>query len=61
MKQERLNSLAVLSFNKDVISDMHDFNQRVIENFASKKLRHAEYVQAVEHRRHHHVSLHLSS
>ena len=25
MKQDRLNSLAVLSFHKDVISDMHAF------------------------------------
>ena len=44
MKKDTLNSLAVLSFHKDVISDMHDFNQRVIENFTSKKLRRAEYM-----------------
>ena len=44
MKQDRLNSLAVLSIRKDVISDMHDFNQRVIEHFASKKSRRAEYM-----------------
>ena len=44
MKQDRLNSLAVLSFHKDVTSDMHDFNQSVIENFASKNLRRAEYM-----------------
>lgn len=44
MGQDRLNALAVLSIQKERIAEILDFNQKVIENFASKKNRRTEYL-----------------
>ncbi|CAL9689856.1 unnamed protein product [Knipowitschia caucasica] len=42
MTQERLNALAMLSMEKRLICQMTNFNQRVIERFASLKERRAK-------------------
>ncbi|XP_063747657.1 zinc finger MYM-type protein 1-like [Eleginops maclovinus] len=44
MSQERLNALAMLSMEKRLVTDMIDFNQRVIEEFASLKERRAKFL-----------------
>ncbi|XP_040189964.1 zinc finger MYM-type protein 1-like [Rana temporaria] len=43
MTQERLNALAMLSMEKRVVTEMTDFNQKVIEKFASQKERRANF------------------
>ncbi|XP_030267317.1 zinc finger MYM-type protein 1-like isoform X2 [Sparus aurata] len=42
MSQDRLNALAMLSMEKKLIKDIHDFNHRVTEKFASLKERRAK-------------------
>ena len=44
MTQERLNALAMLSMEKKLVTDMIDFNQRVIEKFANLKERRAKFL-----------------
>ena len=44
MGQDRLNALAVLSIHKDEIKTIQSFNDLVIERFAAKKTRRAEYL-----------------
>ncbi|RXN07835.1 zinc finger MYM-type 1-like protein [Labeo rohita] len=44
MTQERLNALAMLSIEKRLVTEMTDFNQKVIEKFASQKERRAKFV-----------------
>lgn len=44
MGQERLNALAMLSMEKQLTSDIPDFNTRVIEKFASLKERRAKFM-----------------
>lgn len=43
MSQDRLNALAMLSMEKKLVKDIPDFNQRVIERFASLKDRRAKF------------------
>lgn len=42
MTQERLNALALLSMEKRLVTEMTDFNQRVIEKFAVQRERRAK-------------------
>ncbi|XP_031425812.1 zinc finger MYM-type protein 1-like [Clupea harengus] len=44
MTQERLNALAMLSMEQRLVTDMLDFNQRVIEKFANLKERRATFL-----------------
>ena len=44
MTQERLNALAMLSMEKRLVTDIIDFNQRVIERFANLKERRAKFL-----------------
>lgn len=44
MGQDRLNALAVLSIHNDVVLGIPDFNKLVIEHFANKKSRRAQYL-----------------
>ncbi|XP_062268110.1 zinc finger MYM-type protein 1-like [Platichthys flesus] len=44
MTQDRLNALAMLSMEKRLVTDMIDFNQKVIERFASLKERRAKFL-----------------
>jgi len=44
MTQERLNALALLSMEKRLVTEMTDFNQRVIEKFAGQKERRAKFM-----------------
>ena len=44
MSQKRLNSLTCLSIHKQYISQIKDFNKKVIDNFAQIKNRRAEYL-----------------
>ncbi|XP_060778845.1 zinc finger MYM-type protein 1-like isoform X2 [Neoarius graeffei] len=44
MTQERLNALAMLSMEKRLVTEMMDFNQKVIEKFASQKERRAKFM-----------------
>ncbi|KAL1276105.1 hypothetical protein QQF64_035728 [Cirrhinus molitorella] len=44
MTQERLNALAMLSIEKRLVTEMNDFNQKVIEKFASQKERRATFI-----------------
>ena len=44
MTQERLNALDMLSMEKRLVTDMTDFNQKVIENFAGQKERRAKFM-----------------
>lgn len=37
--QERLNAMAMLSIEKRLVTEMTDFNQKVIDKFASQKER----------------------
>ncbi|XP_061587233.1 uncharacterized protein LOC133452053 [Cololabis saira] len=42
--RERLNALAILSMEKRLVTEMTDFNQRVIEKFAAQKQRRATFM-----------------
>ena len=42
MGQERLNALAFLSIQKNILDDIPDFFDRIIDHFAAKKNRRAE-------------------
>lgn len=44
MSQDRLNALAMLSIEKSLVSNISDFNTRVIEKFGSKKDRRMDFV-----------------
>ncbi|KAI7797202.1 hypothetical protein IRJ41_020220, partial [Triplophysa rosa] len=44
MTQERLNALAMLSMEKRMVTEIIDFNQKVIEKFASQKERRAKFI-----------------
>lgn len=44
MNQDRLNALAMLSMEKRLVTDMVDFNQRVIDKFAALKERRAKFL-----------------
>ncbi len=44
MTQERLNALAMLSMEKRLVTEMTDFNQKVIEIFANQKERRAKFI-----------------
>lgn len=44
MGEDRLTALAMLSIEKQVISDMCDFNERVIDRFAQRKERRMDFL-----------------
>ncbi|KAM3842976.1 zinc finger MYM-type protein 1-like [Diretmus argenteus] len=44
MTQDRLNALAMMSMEKKLVTEMTDFNQRVIEIFAGQKERRAKFI-----------------
>ncbi|KAK0152291.1 Zinc finger MYM-type protein 1 [Merluccius polli] len=44
MTQDRLNALAILTMEKKLVTEMADFNQRVIDKFASLKDRRATFL-----------------
>lgn len=44
MTQDRLNALAMLSMEKRLVNEMADFNQKVIDRFASLKDRRAKFL-----------------
>ena len=44
MKNERLNALGMLSMEKKMIESIPDFNKKVIEQFASKQTRRADFL-----------------
>ena len=44
MTQDRLNALAMLSMEKRLVTEMTDFNQKVIEKFAGLKERRAKFM-----------------
>jgi hypothetical protein len=44
MTQDRLSALAMLSIEKRLVRKMQDFNQRVIEKFASQKNRRMDFI-----------------
>ena len=44
MAQDRLNALAMLSMEKNLIQNIPDFNTKVIEKFATKKNRRAKFM-----------------
>lgn len=44
MTQERLNALAMLSMEKRLVTEITDFNQKVIEKFAGQKERRAKFL-----------------
>ncbi|KAK0131414.1 Zinc finger MYM-type protein 1 [Merluccius polli] len=44
MTQDRLNALAILSMEKKLVNEMTDFNQKVIDKFASLKDRRAKFL-----------------
>ncbi|XP_063744370.1 zinc finger MYM-type protein 1-like [Eleginops maclovinus] len=44
MSQDRLNALAMLSMEKNLVKTIPDFNQRVIEKFAAVKDRRAKFM-----------------
>lgn len=43
MGQERLNALAMLSMERELVRKMPDFNERVIDQFAALKDRRAKF------------------
>uniref|UniRef100_UPI003AAA4C33 uncharacterized protein n=1 Tax=Centroberyx gerrardi TaxID=166262 RepID=UPI003AAA4C33 len=43
MGQERLNALAMLSMERELVRNMPDFNERVIDHFAALKERRAKF------------------
>ncbi|XP_049926797.1 zinc finger MYM-type protein 1-like [Epinephelus moara] len=44
MTQDRLNALAMLSMDKNLVRNIPDFNNRVIESFATQKDRRAKFL-----------------
>ena len=44
MMNERLSALAMISSETKMISEMNDFNERVIQHFATSKNRRAEFI-----------------
>ena len=44
MAQDRLNALAMLSMEKNLIQNIPDFNTKVIEKFATQKDRRAKFM-----------------
>ena len=44
MLNERLSALAMISTENELISEMNDFNERVIQHFATSKNRRAEFI-----------------
>ena len=44
MLNERLSALAMISTENELISEMNDFNERVIQHFAASKNRRAEFI-----------------
>ena len=44
MSQDRLNALAMLSMEKKLVRDIPDFNNKVIERFATQKERRAKFL-----------------
>ncbi|XP_056089373.1 zinc finger MYM-type protein 1-like [Rhinichthys klamathensis goyatoka] len=44
MSQERLNALAMLSMEKKIVKDMPNFNNKVIDRFATQKERRAKFL-----------------
>ncbi|RXM99485.1 Zinc finger MYM-type protein 1 [Acipenser ruthenus] len=44
MKTEQLNALAMLSIEKDMMADIPDFNNKVIEKFATIRHRRANFL-----------------
>ena len=43
MDQERLNALAMLSMERELVLNMRDFNEKVIDRFAALKERQAKF------------------
>lgn len=43
MGQERLNALAMLSMERELVLNMPDFNEKVIDRFAALKERRAQF------------------
>ena len=43
MGQEHLNALAMLSMERELVLNMHDFNEKVIDRFAALKERLAKF------------------
>ena len=43
MGQERLNALAMLSMERELVLNMRDFNEKVIDRFATLKERQAKF------------------
>ena len=43
MGQERLNALAMLSMERELVLNMRDFNEKVIDRFAALKERRAKF------------------
>uniref|UniRef100_A0A1A8CP78 Si:ch211-240b21.2 n=1 Tax=Nothobranchius kadleci TaxID=1051664 RepID=A0A1A8CP78_NOTKA len=43
MGQERLNALAMLSIERELVWSMPDFNEKVIDHFAALKDRQAKF------------------
>ena len=44
MSEDRLNALAMLSMEKNLVKDIPDFNKRVIDRFATLKERRAKFM-----------------
>ena len=44
MSQERMNALAMLSMEKKIVKDMPNFNNKVIDRFATQKERRAKFL-----------------
>ena len=44
MKNDRLNALAMLSINKELVKEMKDFDDRVLEKFVNLKERRMDFV-----------------
>lgn len=47
MSQERLNALAMLSIEKELVKPIPKFNEMVIDRFVSKKDRRIDFLQEV--------------
>ena len=43
MGQDRLNAVAMLSMERELVRNMPDFNERVIDHFAALKERRAKF------------------
>lgn len=44
MSEERLNALAMMSVNKNLIHNISNFDEKVIEHFISQKDRRLDFV-----------------